>query len=298
MGQQAILKAVEVSTSDTLIINTDGVDQTINPSQTLFPNILALWADIGDQITLTGASVQWAGGVEAAANSIPAHRCRVRITPAGDEIVDIGGTLASKFGFTGSESVGSDVFGTYIGATYSPEEMWLPQESDDGTTFVGRHSSDQNWFNENPTDMFRGSKGVDGNLSGIAYTGRKMRQAEWPWIAATNAIEKADSATTFQSARCFSKVINDARQMVLAESGSGNKYCKGVYYVENLDNYGWSEDDLPETWGDGDVDENYVFCSAGPPTVGGASGETSRRYYDVSLDLTQAVAPSWGWDIS
>jgi hypothetical protein len=147
--------------------------------------------------------------------------------------------------------------------------------------------------------MFKGQTGVDGNLSGIAYTARKGRNCTWPWILATNAMERANSGTAFEAERCFSKVVNDARQNVLAESGSGNVYCKGVYFIENLTTYTGSAGALPTSWDSGTPNvSNYLFCSAGPPVVDGASDSEQRAYYDLELMLTSAVAPVWTWDIT
>jgi hypothetical protein len=302
MPQQAIAKAVEVSLTDTFIINTSGADQTINPSQNLFPNIFALIADLNDQITLTGAALKWVGSEEAASFSITANRIEAFISAAGDTITDIAGTLAPTLGFTGNETPDTSGSSSFIVANYPPKEVWLP-------TY---HTSDQNWFNENPGELFKGTTAEDGNLSGIAYTARKKRTADWPWEHGENAIENADpnpatgnTATNkadrlAYASRCFSKVVNDARRMVLEYAASGNLYCKGVYFIEDLDQYGFSSSALPTSWDSGSVEfdstgllSNYVFCSAGPPQVGGASADNSRRYYDVSLDLTTAVAPAW-----
>jgi hypothetical protein len=307
MPQQAIAKAVEVSTADTFIINTDGADQTINPSQNLFPNIFALIADLNDQITLTGAALSWVGQDAADSFSITANRVEAYISAAGDTITDIAGTLAPTLGFTGNETPDTSGSASFIVANYPPEEVWLP-------TY---HTSDQSWFNEKPGEVFKGARGTDGNLSGIAYTARRHRMAEWPWEHGENAIENADpnpatgNSTANKAdrlayaARSFSKVINDARSMVLAQSGSNNLYCKGVYFIEDLDLYGTTVGALPATWDSGSVEfdstgllSNYVFCSCGPPQINGASSDISRRYYDLALDLTTAVAPAWGWDIS
>ena len=298
MGQQAIAKTVEVSTAAEFVVNSTGTDQTVNPSQNLFPNVFALAADIDDQSSTLSFSVEW---IESDGGVSPLTFTPNRfIVICSTELVDITGAIATKLGFDGTETVREIVGGSLwaIAATNAPEDIWLPQSTTASGTIIPMHTSDQNWFNENPNELFKGTKGTDGNLSGIAYSGRKMRVADWPWIDATNAIPKANSATTIQSVRSFSYVVNSARQMVLDYSTSGNKYCKGVYYVENTDTYGINNSGLPTSWDSGDVNENYVFCSAGPPQVQGASSDITRRYYDVSLELTTAVAPAWGWDIS
>jgi hypothetical protein len=293
MSQEALAKVVEVSTSDTFIISwNDGAPQseTINPSQTLFPNILALIADISDQMT------GWAyltTGYKVGTNNGSGSAGATTIT----------GTLASTLGFTGSETPSSD----YITSTYTPEELWLPTN----------HSSDGQWFRSSAAEKFKGSIGTDGNRSGISYAARDKRPAEWPVEHAYNAIEKADptKATTAadrlaRTARCFRKVLDDARAMSLSESGSGNKNCKGVYLICDLDDYvgegaGGVSNYLPETWDSGDVEydsagalSNYIFCSIGPPRIPGESDQRTRSLYTCTVELTTAIAPTWGWDIS
>jgi hypothetical protein len=249
MAQQAILKAVEVATTDTFIVTDDvGGGQTTNPSQTLFPNVLALLSDFLND-----------GNPNVA--SIYLNTSNKVVVVCVGNAVSITGTLAATMGFTGSET-----------------------------------PSGSNMFNELPTEMFRGSEGADGNLSGVSYTARKRVNKMWPWESATNAIELANSATAAQAARSFTKVIHDARQMVLAQSGSSNVYCKGVYYLPDVSVY-HGAGTLPSTWNSGSVTGDYVFCSAGPPTVSGASDTTQRAYYDISLDLTTGVA-AYTWDIS
>jgi hypothetical protein len=166
--------------------------------------------------------------------------------------------------------------------------MWVPE----------LHTSDTNWFNENPEEVFKGQSGVDGNLSGIAYTARKGRTCTWPWIKAENVIERANSGTSFEADRCFVKVVNDARTKVLAQTGSGNVYCKGVYFIEDMDTY-VGIGILPTSWDSGTPNvSNALFCAAGPPVIDGASDSEQKAWYDLQLKLTAAVAPVWTWDIT
>jgi hypothetical protein len=293
MAQQAIAKTVEVSTTDTFIINTNGTDQTINPSQTIFPNVFALAADINDQITLSQCTLGWNGAASAVAlGQSERFYVSTNVGGGGDTLIDITGTLAATLGFNGSESVSGS---SYILATYAPEQVFLP-------TYINR---DNKWFNEDPADMFKGNVGTDGNLSGVNHQGRKKILREWEWEFNYNCMEYADdtgAATAIvnsRAARCFARIINDARQMTLAETGSSNKYCKGVYFIEDTDAFDVLSSGLPTSWDSGGVtpSDNYVFCSAGPPQVGGSHREDARAYYPISVELTQAVAPSWGWSI-
>jgi hypothetical protein len=283
MGQ-AIAKAVEVSTTDSFVIDTTGADDTINPSKTHFGNIWQLAYDINNQIADANIDLIWARSSTAGdlASTPPIFTVVSNTTAGGPTLVDITGTLAVKLGFTGSESVQSGTAGgnsiSYIVATYQPEEVFIP-------TY---YSSDQGWFNEDANDVFKGTMGTDGNLSGVNYTARKKRTIEWPAEFATNAIEYADSATAFQRVRSFTYVIHGARSMVLAESGSGNVYTKGVYFIEDLDSV-----TLQSEYDSGDdVQDNMLFCSCGPPRINGPHMDISKRYFDISLELTTAVAPS------
>jgi hypothetical protein len=255
MAQQAICKTVEVATTDTLIITDSSSGAvTINPSQTIYPNILALIADLFD-----------VGAVNLLDMYIDSSY------KAGTETPSPAGTIT---------------------ATYTPEHMFLP-------TY---HTMDLDWFNEEPGDKFKGSFGSNGQLSGVEYTAQKVRRLRWPDEFNYNAMEKADdtgapsNVRAAREARCFTGVVHAARGMVLAQSASNNLYCKGVYFIEDLDSYDGSGN-LPTVWGAGDVDENYVFCSPGEPIVMGASRDI-RRYYDLELLLVQSEVPTWGWDIT
>jgi hypothetical protein len=289
--QQAICKAVEVALTDTFIIEEDatGASQTINPSQTLFPNVLALWSDIVSQITL--ANTTGAFNYYALLTTLQTP-LKCLLVSTGDDLISATGTLAATFGFTGSETPLTPVSGTMIEATYRPKHIWFP-------TYV---SSDSNWFSEDPDEMFSGTMGQDGNLCGLGFNAKQKRKFQWPWDHAYNAIKYANSATAYQTTRCFQQVIHDARGMALAQSGSNNLYCKGVYYIHDVDALTTANSSntalLPTTWNSGTVVGTYVFCSPGAPVVVGASTAELRSYYDLELELTVGTAPSWGWDIT
>jgi len=293
--QQAICRAIEVDTStDTLTVQVaGGAVRTLTPSHSLYANILSLLQDLATQEI-------W-GEFTIGINS----SYKVVITAvAGDVAVAVGGTLGAVagtantiLGFTGEESVSAGVFT----AAYTPQGMWLP-------TYI---TSDTNRWTEAPGETFRGSMGADGNLSGVSYTARRKRTLTWPWEFNYNAIEYADDASDSdekgyiaRAQRSFTRVITDARQTALAYSGSGNLHCKGVYFIHDLDAFqGVTANNWPAStsWTSGNLITDttsddwlgFIFCSAGPPTITGASDDTQRAYYDLSLELTSAVAPSW-----
>jgi hypothetical protein len=178
MSQQALAKAVEVSATDEFIINTTGTDQTITASQTLFPNIFALAADINSQIILAGGALVWSTAADDAAFGTGTNKMLVTTT---QQLVDIPGALATKLGFNGSESVGGSYF---ISANYTPEEVWFPS----------CHSSDQNWFRVPAEALFKGTRGTNGQWSGIVYEARETVNKTWPAEYAYNSIEKAAPA--------------------------------------------------------------------------------------------------------
>jgi hypothetical protein len=264
MTQQAILKAVEVSTSSTLAIYANYLQYIYSPSKNIYANILELVKDIADQADSDGFTFSFSADF--------------KIKIGGKTITNVGGYLADDFGFTGTETAGDP-----ITATYTPLYMWLP-------TY---HSSDTNQFMIDTSESFKGTLGSDGNIAGVAFTARKKRTVTYPWEHAYNAIEGACDATAAQQARCFVKVINDARRMVLSYSGSGNLNTKGVYFIENLKTI---TDSLPDVgdWASGDIDDDYIYCTADAPQITGASDDTNRAYYDLSVNLTSAVAPTWG----
>jgi hypothetical protein len=288
--QHAFCTAVEVATTDTLIITEAGTGntQTINPSQTLFPNVFALFSDLCNQITLVSTTGAFNTGSLSASYELD----KFAFSSSAADLVTITGTLAAHFGFTCGESVTPIGGDTAIIATYKPKYIWFP-------TYA---PSDTEWFSANPADTFSGNIGMDGNLSGYGFTAKKKRVMQFPCESATNAIEYADSATAVQVLRCFQYVINYARAMTLAESGSSNLYCKGVYYIPNVDTMTTAHiadtAGLPTTWGTGSITGEYLFASPGAPVIRGASNDRSRKYYDVELELTVATAPSWGWDIT
>jgi hypothetical protein len=219
--QQAIAKTVEVATTDSLIIDTTASDQTINPSGTLFANMFAVGEDIHDQITLSDCALGWSGtalssflGISSAYN----NRFYVTATTATTgTLVDITGTIATKLGFTGSETPVTSGSLNLIFATYQPEEVWFP-------TYV---NGDTNWFDQLPADRFKGTEGSDGNISGVNYTARDRATKNWEYEFSYNAIPYADDTgdsaaiVAARAVRSFSQVLGDAASMSLAQSGSG-----------------------------------------------------------------------------
>ena len=309
LTQQAIMKAVEVDTSVGMDITYTGTgggtNFTVYPTQSLFPNILALAADLHKQVY--------------AVTNDPSYRDPLNIVLVnynnGDDIKNYKFSLVqtglthwystdyTPLGFTGSEASGEasgqiedfdgELF-VHRTAANPPTDTFLP-------TY---YSSDTKLWLPESENAFVGVTGVDGNLSGAAFTERFSRNIRWSFEHAYNTTENTSGSTAIQSAVSFTSIIDGARKNVLSIS-TDNTYCKGIYFVDNMSVYrgqpsGTSVTEvLPTVWNsDGTTNGDFVFCSSSVPSVDDASFDNSKLYYNIGCRLTTAVSPNWTWDIS
>ena len=305
--QQAIMKAVEVSTTVGMSIGSPthptDPDFTVYPSQSFFPNILALAADLSQQMYDTTLSYSQ-GPVHIEIGITNTGLVRFYVVSSGSFPINY--TIDSAYsplGFAGGEAANIDpnifdytnsiLVGSIRLATNPPEDCWLPSY----------YSADTMLFEPESERAFIGVTGVDGNLSGATFTERQVRDFEWKFQSAENAIEDSPNSTNLQSDRSFTKIINGARKNSLQIS-TDNTYCKGVYYVDDM--LVFCSDlnppepgrDIPESWDSGSLKGDYVFCSTSVPRIQGASFDNTKNWYDVGCRLTTAVSPNWTWDIS
>ncbi len=261
--KQAILGMIEVDKdNDELVIITTSGTFTLIPTRNTYANIIDLAKDLNTQ--LIGFGNLWLN-----------DDFKITITFISRDIVSISGTLNDILGgfYT---AIGSSA--TYV---YIPLYSWIPRY----------RSNDGKWFAEESDSIIKGSIGVSGNLSGIAYTPRQKKSFEWPFVKRENVFA---TGAENDSNRSFETVINDSRAKVLQYADSGNIYCKGVYYISSIADYTGHYSKLTHDWVDGIAnDETYVFCTADAPSVGGQSNPTVNKYYDVTLMLTTATAPTW-----
>lgn len=169
-------------------------------------------------------------------------------------------------------------------ASNTPQNCWFSDFS----------ANDGKWFVRSSADVFRGSAGVDGMQSGVSYTARQTRTLQWPFIAAENAIEDANSATTAQAERCFELIVNGSRGKLLQYSTTGNLNPKGLYYVNDVSVYHGESAALPTTYAEGTPNsDNIIYCSAGPPVIAGNSRQSEDTAYNVTVALTHAAKPAY-----
>lgn len=207
--------------------------------------------------------------------------------------------LSRLMGWTGSESASGGV----ITASYRPQRCFVP-------TY---YSSDTRRWHELSDDLFSGSVGSDGNLSGITLSAQEERSIDWPWESAPNTYEEAASLSVSisgtvyypEAERCFWTVANSARTSHLTASTSGNVSSKGVYFLDQLHRLlgaspatAW-----PTSWDSGSTKFDltntahrslYCFCSVPTaPQTPGASKSDLAAYYDLAITLRTASAPTW-----
>lgn len=300
--QQAIMKAVEVDTTIGLDMEytSTSTSFTVYPTQSFFPNIMALAADLNKTVnayctanfsqTVNIILVELTDGNFrfAVYNPTLSHLfvLTTNYDPLGLTTVDTN-AINNKVGFVGGfEHV-------YVRTGSNPfEDTWLPNY----------YSADTWYFVDDASENFKGVTGVDGNLSGSSFTPRSMRDFEWKFQINTNAIKGCTTSTEFESNNSFENIINSARANSLQIS-TDNTYCKGVYFVDDLSSFAAYYDSglqntLPLSYNSGSLTGDYIFCSAGPPRIPGSSFDNTKNWYDCNVKLTTAVAPTWTWDIS
>ena len=275
---QALMQVIEVdSTTDTLTVSRSGEpDFVYTPSSNIFPNILALVADIRNQ-SPANMDVFYGDTIN------PGFENRVVFTSSGIPFTGFVGTVINNLlGQMGAVS------STRYRGVYTPQATWLPRH----------RANDGRWFEEQSETVFRGSIGVTGNLSGISYTARQARSFRWPVINAENAIKRANNGTEQDRDRCFESIVNGARTNMLQYEASGNVSIKGLYYIDDISEYQGQSATLPDAWGSGTPNAtNFVFCSPDAPRIEGQSDERLDLYYNVGVRLTSAIAPDWDWSI-
>jgi hypothetical protein len=198
------------------------------------------------------------------------------------------------FGFSGNETPS-----TSITADYRPLYSWFSTYS----------HSDMNQFNAPSAGQFFGSKGIDGNLSGIAVEQRDMRSLEWvaelsrfvfPKANVTSYTDSVNGLTRVDEERCFLTMANGARNKAVSNTTSANTSPKGIYYIDDWAEF-FAAQPLYNAWGDGDMyfcdttnTSVYVFCSVSEPAPAPAQfREAHNSHYNPSMTVTSAVAPSW-----
>jgi hypothetical protein len=294
--QQAIMKAVErPSTALGLELTfPSDPDLTIYPSQELFPNVLALAADLNDQL-VTATAGYLAGSTHLVFNTnnglirFRTYTAGIFTNPSVTASFPSLGFLQASGGDTGSTGTINGLTGSWWNAAEPPRETFLPNY----------YTSDAWYFVDDADEVFRGVTGVDGNLSGTNFTPRAKRNLEWRFQTSTNALKNDPNATLEQSRKSFENVINTARENRLTLS-TDNTYCKGVYFIDDISVYyadGTTIDKFPTSWGSGSTTGDYIFCSAGKPNIIGASINNTKNWYDCSVELTTAVSPAWTWSI-
>ena len=272
----AILGMIEIdSSSDVLTINTTGSNFTLTPNRNTYANVIDLMKDLNDEFGANGDLFLMRKS-NYAPGTYDTDFVPVIELATGDVTSITAGTikdiLFSAFTTDASRTV----------ADVTPLYSWIPDY----------RSKDANWFEVESGSIVKGSIGVSGNLSGISYTPRSKITKEWNYITKNNTFSNSDISADM--ARSFETVINDARSNSLQYQASGNIYCKGVYYIDNINTY-LGNGSLTDTWVDGypNSTSSYVFCTADAPQVGGASTDRLDTYYDVTLTLTTGTAPDW-----
>lgn len=308
--QQAIMKAVEVNTSVGMDITYTGTgggtNFTVYPTQSLFPNILALAADLHKQVYAVTIDPSYREPLNIVLvnynNGNDVNNYRFSLINSG--LTSWYSTDYAPLGFTGTELGGAvngqieDFDGesfVHRTATNPPTDTFLPTH----------YSSDLSLWVPDSEKSFIGVTGVDGNLSGASFTERFHRDISWSFEHAYNTTENTVGATAIQSAVSFTSIIDGARKNVLSIS-TDNTYCKGVYFVDNMSVYRAQPltfdtvtEALPTVWNtDGSTNGDFIFCSSSVPIINDASFNNSKLYYNIGCRLTTAVSPSWTWDIS
>ena len=270
---QAILGMIEIDkANDTLEIVTSVGTYDLVPSYYTYANVIDLLFDLNSKLGANGDMYLSKTGVSG-------------MTSDFKPVIELAtGTMTSIT----SGTIKDILFAAFVPsagkaiALYTPLNCWIPEY----------RSKDGNWFEVESGSVLKGSVGVSGNLSGIAYTTRQKREIEWDYITKDNTFTGVGTSTV--NKRSFENVINNARANSLTYAGSDNIYCKGVYYIHSIVDYIGSASELSNTWTDGSPNsQTYVFCTADPPNIAGQSDSNMNTYYNVTLGLTTGTAPEW-----
>ena len=263
---------IELSSSDTLTVPlATQADWVFTPDRTVYANVLALVEEMQD-VAPSYINVYFGDSQIGYENHVVIETTDTFSgSVSGDTINEILGNLT----VLGSQK---------LRGSFTPLYSWFPRY----------RSKDGKWFTRRVEDEFKGVKGIDGNLSGVTYTGRKVRNFQWPFIESYNAIENASQSTNDSANRCFEYVMALSRTRTLIYEDSDNINIKGLYYIDNISEYQGSTAILPTEWGDGKPNrDNCVWCSGRPDPVGENSDDRTDAWFDTSATLTSAVAPEW-----
>jgi hypothetical protein len=285
MIYQLLTRPVEITSSNnTLAYTMSGGGGTVTLTAGVWANPFAIADAIRDAADLSSVYVSTAGKIVVTGSAT--------VTPTHSELWRI-------LGFSGNETPG-----TTITADYTPLFTWIP-------TYT--HMDSNQWAA--PSDgQFFGSKGSDGNLSGISVEVRRQRALTWDAEISTNVFPSTNTAsytdsvnglTRPASERSFWTFINGMRTAGISAATANNVNPKGCYYIEEFDQFtgaspstAWPEKDA---WGDGDTyfcDANntstYVFCNASNAAPMPSTFIDNRdSYYKPSCTLNTAEAPTW-----
>jgi hypothetical protein len=187
-------------------------------------------------------------------------------------------------------------------ATDTPLNCWIPTV----------YTMDDQRFHVQQDQVFKGSRSVIGQLSGVQLTtGQYERILRWDAQPATNVfIEAAQtqydwSGTTYypQAERCFEQIMIDARTAKLSETTSNNLNPKGFYYIHDWT--GYTAGSHPTDLGSGGIKfdlgagtvspDTFVFCTPDPqgPPLPEHLDKTAKNYYSVQAGVLTATAPTW-----
>jgi hypothetical protein len=143
-----------------------------------------------------------------------------------------------------------------------------------------------------------GAVSSSGALSGLAIPAQRRRTFKWSHELATNiGPEYAEDDTLAD--QCLDRFVDGARTV----SGTLDVSPRGMYYAVNLDQYTGTTPStaLPSTWDSGSVEfaktsnpSQYVFCNVPDPLpTPSREQESNTTYFDISITLQTATAPSW-----
>jgi hypothetical protein len=274
--RQALLRPIEITAAN----------QTITIASTDYTITAGVYANVFHVLKAINA----ASAAMTAAYMSTSWRAVFALTSSGATLTQT--ALSDLLGFTGSET------GATRTATYAPAFCWVSQH---------QYSMTERWIPDFDQE-FHGAPAMDGNLSGVTMSTRERLRLRWPWQPAASTYPSAAtlSFTGYDSAiripeqhSCFCSIVSGSRTAYCTAASSGNVSPKGVYYIEALDDFLGSED--ATTWDSGGTNfdlasspDGFVFCSAQTAMKDPKAAQNNlKTYYDIEVELTTAVAPTW-----
>jgi len=286
----ALCRPIEVTTSNnSFTVSYDGGAATpCVLTQGVYGCILTLLDELEDSIQ----------AVAATADVFLSTAWKVQISAGVGHTIALVFTdtaLGKLLGFTADPASGGTAR-----ADYTPEYCWLP-------TF--ENANPVTWTHA-PT--FAGGTSVTGLLSGVSLTSARYSAVpRWPAEADTNAkISRAVTEDVYgggvtvyypQADRCFEQFWHDVREAAPSQTTADGLNLKGFYLIHDRSVY-VSSVPIPSSMDSGGVKteaettpDRYVYCSiAGDakPTIE-LSVDGQNLYYDVSMPIHTATAPTW-----